>query len=436
MIRGRSASVLLLGLLLACGGSESTPASAPATAPTTAPATAPGPTSPSSGDAAAGAWTPERLADLPLAAFSTAGRLTTPIPTDPAYDEALARLGAVVDAHATDPTNPWAVSHGLLARGADLRLSDGRLAIDGLFADYAELVEIGGARLPAFPEARGATRIEPHTDLLLKAMTEAGVSPDRAVQVGGQPFTVGDLYRSSLATTWLDAARDHASFASPTDVPWTLQALAAWAPPDGLRWVATDGTAMDLRTLTTFAVAVLVKESAFMTDAMRQGTDFQRQGQGIFQYTCGGAHLLQGAAYAVARGFGGDAERAAIEAQVPLMFYRLPRELRIYDQAEAAMPQHRLRLTVQRLKFLGHFLESMSKLAILGFFQPDADQLAAMRGAADQLVSVVFALEKGGAFDKMDELRTQDEQLYLDLVGDSAHALRGLELALGRGAVH
>ena len=32
----------------------------------------------------------------------------------------------------------------------------------------------------------------------------------------------------------------------------------------------------------------------------------------------------------------------------------------------------------------------------------------------------------------MDALRTEQEQVYLDLIGDSAHAINGLEIALGR----
>ena len=43
--------------------------------------------------------------------------------------------------------------------------------------------------------------------------------------------------------------------------------------------------------------------------------------------------------------------------------------------------------------------------------------------------------QKQGAFDKLPEIRAKDEQIYLDIIGDSGHAVRGLELALGRGKV-
>ena len=98
-------------------------------------------------------------------------------------------------------------------------------------------------------------------------------------------------------------------------------------------------------------------------------------------------------------------------------------------------PKHRLKLTVQRLKFLGHFLESMSKLGALGYYTPGDTQLALLEGAAQHLVLTVKKLEDLRAFQKLDQLRTEDHQLYLDIVGDSAHAVRGLELAIGRGTL-
>jgi hypothetical protein len=199
--------------------------------------------------------------------------------------------------------------------------------------------------------------------------------------------------------------------------------------------VATDGTAMDLDDLTTFAVAVLTKESAFLIDAMQRGQPFERSGQALFSYTCGGSHLLQGASYAVARGYGTPRDRKAVEVQVPLLFYRLPIELGIYDVAMKRNPKHRVRLLVQRMKFLGHFLETMGKMEAMGLYVPDEKQSQRLEGAAQNLVLTVEALKKTGTFDNMETLRQKDEQLYLDVVGDAAHALRGLRLATGAGTL-
>ena len=108
------------------------------------------------------------------------------------------------------------------------------------------------------------------------------------------------------------------------------------------------------------------------------------------------------------------------------------------QSASTAQREHstfRLKLTVQRLKFLGHWLETVSKMQAMGLFVPDAVQLTTIEGAAQNLVVTVNDLQKQGAFDKLPEIRAKDEQIYLDIIGDSGHAVRGLELALGRGKV-
>lgn len=357
-----------------------------------------------------------------------------PLDADPVFDRALGVLGRVVDTYGSDPGIPWAISHALLARGADFTVNDGTPAVDWLFSEYGEEFQAGGHTLVRFPLDRGEVRVEPHADLLLKVFTEIGVDPARPVQVQGHPHTVADLYRGSVLTTFLDPRRNHSSFASPNDLPWAIQALSAWSGGP-LRWAATDGTPMNLDTVVTFSLAVLLQETRFLDDAMKAGADFDKEDQGIFSYTCGGAHLLQGVATAVAMGRGPPDAAQKVREQVPIAFYRLPRELRIYDAAQKEHPDQEIRLVEQRLKFTGHFLETMSKLASLGFYVPDAEQKRLLTGAAQQLVLSTTALHRLGAFDQLPAMREEDEQLFLDIVGDCAHATRGLELALGRGTV-
>ena len=98
-------------------------------------------------------------------------------------------------------------------------------------------------------------------------------------------------------------------------------------------------------------------------------------------------------------------------------------------------PDITLKLLDQRLKFLGHFLETAHKLAALGLYAPDASQRAQLDAALDELVKTVEFLHESGVFDELAKLRFQDVQTYLDLVGDSAHALRGIDLATGRGTI-
>lgn len=428
---------MILLLALACAGGES---------PTVAPAeTKPAP--PVADNAPKPADTPPaapsqpviwRLDNIDQLVPKAPARVTTvgrPLPANPVYDTALQSLGAIVERYAGDPLNPWAISHGVLARGSEFRLANGDPAIPHLFAAYAEPRAVGARTFVGFPASLGEIRVEPHTDLLLKNMGEVGVAPDAVFATRQGNVSVADLYRHTVLKTYLVPQKNHSSFDGPNDMPWGLQALAQWAPDSELQWVSTDGAAMDLDFLTSFTVAVLTQESAFMFEAMQRGQRFQRQGQPLFSYTCGAAHLVQGAAYAVARGFGTAMDRKAVEAQVPLLFYRLPIELSIYDDAMKRNPKHRVRLLVQRMKFLGHFLETTGKMQATGLFVPTDEQMQAIEGAAQNLVLVVQGLEAQGVFANMEELRKQDEQLYLDVVGDASHAVRGLELALGRGTV-
>lgn len=380
-------------------------------------------------------WSADNIRDLVPAAPTRTGIVSKAIPALPAYEETIRVLGAVVDSRAADPDNAWAIAHGVLARGAGFRLPDSRPAIGHLFATWAEPRSVGTLTLIGFPTTRNGAPVEPHTDLILKNIGEVGLLPSETFPAGGSSVTVADLYRYTLLRTFLIPGQNESSYQNPNDMPWGVQALAQWAPAEELRWTAANGTKMDMDDLTHFLVAVLHQESAFMFAAMGKGERFQRTGQTLFSYTCGGAHIVQGASYAVARGFGKPEDRKAVAAQAQLLLYRLPIELSIYDEATRQNPKHRLRLMVQRMKFLGHFLESISKMQALGLFTPDAAQLATIEGAAQNLTLTVSALDQYKAFDRLDEIRAAEEQLYLDIVGDSAHAVRGLELALGRGSI-
>ncbi len=347
-------------------------------------------------------------------------------------------LEKVVRTYGLDAGNPWAVKHALIALGPDAKLPDGRSAVDALFQDYAEEVELQGQTLIAFPKLKEvpgseSIRIEPHTDLLLKGLAEAGVKPDHAVSVQGHPHVVGDLYRESLFHVWV--SKDQVWTTSWNDVPWTLYGLAAWAPDD-LAWVAEGGHPMTMDALTSATVAQLHSETQFLRDAMAKGEKVEKQKQGIFAYTCGGAHLLQGAAFAVARGFGTPEDRASIEAEVPSLFYRFDLELAQVDEALTKHPEYRVVLLVQRMKFLGHFLETGHELAALGFYTATPEQAEILERAAGELLISVVLLRELGAFEELPQLKnTEKHQQYLDLVGDAAHALHGLNLAFGRDSV-
>jgi hypothetical protein len=367
-------------------------------------------------------------------------KATTPYPlvADGEMEAALKALKRLVAQETADPHNPWAIAHGLLALGEGLQLSDGKSAVDGLFESYAQRVSTEGHPLIAFPQRAPGPNgedilVEPHTDLVMKVLAEIGIRLDRTVEVEGGAHQVGELYYDTVLSTYLDISSGASSFSSPNDMPWGLQAVATYAPED-LQWTA-QGKTQSLDQLTEFIVHVLTMESKGLFERMTQGGEFFKDGKGIFAYTCGGAHLLQGSAYLVGKGFGGESERQKIEAQIRLLFWRFPRELALYDRVVEDNPQQELVITVQQLKFVGHWVESVNKMAAMKLFDPTADQQAAMGEAVRILVATAKRLKRTGAMDNLADLRKGNEQLYLDIVGDAAHAVRGMELALGRGHI-
>jgi hypothetical protein len=405
--------------LLACGGSEPTITTKPM-APAPKPVAPPAPTV-SVTAVPDIAW---RMPEQGVA--SPAAR-----PAEPGLVGARASLEELVVQHARDPQNPWAISHALLALGADIQLTNDADAVDWLFETYAKNATVGNEPGIRFPRKDGAIRIEPHTDLILKALTEAAVSPDREVSVEGKTRSVADLYRHSLGRVWVDG--DQVSVGAWNDTPWALQALATWAPSD-LSWTS-EGRAMTLDLFTAAVVAKLSSETAFMRTAMASGQTVKKRGQGIFAYTCGGAHLLQGSAYAVWRGYGDASSRQSIVDEVAVLYWRLTIELAAVDQALQQHPEYAVVLLEQRMKFLGHFLESTHKLAAMGFYEPTDEQRLVLETARNELVKTVGVLESMGVFERLNEMRVSNEQTYLDFVGDAAHALRGIDLSTGAATV-
>ncbi|MEM9692977.1 MAG: hypothetical protein AAGA56_10555, partial [Myxococcota bacterium] len=381
---------------------------------------------------------------LRLAAPPCRARTAHPVVANEETKRVQRILGQVVQTYGRAHDNPWAVSHAMLALGPDLTLDNGRAAVDHLFETYAEEVDVGGRTLVHFPAARGSTRIEPHADLLLKALTEGGVSPERKVTVGGRPHTVADLYRHSLHSFWVEGER--VSCGEWDDVPWTLQGLVAWANGDA-SWVGANGKRQSLDRATAAAAERLGIEYRPIQLMQRQweragrlgNPPFARDGQAILSYTCGGAHLLQGVAYAVGAGLGGPEARRTLEESVSAMRYRLRAELAVIDRTIAERPSLVVPLLAQRLKFTGHMVESLHKLSAVGLLARDSEAQADVEKAQAELVRTVLALEQSGLFDRMPALREDGrpelEQLYLDIVGDSAHALRGLGLAAGEATL-
>jgi hypothetical protein len=374
------------------------------------------------------------------------GKTAVPIARTPHLERAYATLRRIVENHALDPGDAWAIAHGMLALGPDVTLPNGAMPIDFLFDRYANVVRVEGEDLVAFPPNEGVIRIEPHTDLLLKTITESGAGPERVVTVDERSFPLSALYRSSLREAWVAGKTTSFMDHGFNDAPWALQGLAAWAPRD-LAWIAEGGREMTLAGFTHATTETLVEETRHLSDAKARGELVKKDTRaGIFRYTCGGQHLLQGAAYAVARGFGNAQDATRVCEQLDLLVWRIDVELGSIDPLmENAERPIRVVLLEQRLKFLGHFLETVHRIHATKTCNPQPHHLAASERAAAELAKTVEDVAALGIWDDLQAVRADTtldqyrkggrEQVYLDFVGDAAHAVRGIDLATGRATL-
>jgi len=334
-----------------------------------------------------------------------------PEPTpDPAADLARDILREVVEREAADPANAWALAHGILARGKDFKASDGRSAVEVLAADFLN-------EDVSFPKLRGEVRVEPHTDLVLKTLVEAGVALD-------EPLAAGKPTLRALLE--VSQGRFDGTLPEPNDAPWSIQAYCQ----AGTDW---DGTEAASRAL----LARVEAETMFLRRAMAAGETVQKRKQDIFAYTCGGAHLIGGATACAAAGWPRKGNTPArVQTLIDLYLFRVPLETQLVDQSIQAYPQLAPILHNQDIKFLGHLLEVLAKAQRDGLWTPTEAEDLVLRNAEARLLAQVIMLKQAGVYEAaaMDQLAGDPEtfQFYLDLVGDACHALNGLRI---RGAL-
>lgn len=363
----------------------------------------------------------------------TARRIETAVESSEAIRRTQQRLDNAVRKHALNPRLPWAIGHALVALGPSLTLDNGADAVEWLFSEYGERVAIGDEWGVVFPERKGNILVEAHPSLFLKALADSGVDPKTPVTVAGAPQVVGDLYRGVLATEWFDSKTNRSSHGKVNEVAWSLFGLTSWSAP-GTQWTDAKGRTSHLDALTNFAATALAADTRFLAASMETGTPFTKRGQGIFQYTCGGAHLIQAVVHANLLGFGDVPDEGPFVTQLRLLMHRLPMELAQIDAGMKISPRHAIPLAIQRLKLTGHALETLGRISASGHPNgPTQDDLALV---IRELVFSVDLLDRLRVFEQLHITASENHQMFLDVVGDSAHALRGLAIVQGHQPVH
>lgn len=335
---------------------------------------------------------------------------------------------------AADPTNPWALAHGAKTFGPSFLASDGRRASEVIFHDFLlrnQLPDGGvgeGAPFGFLRYAADGTPIEPHSNLNTKALlTDARVPAgekfktawgEASLQQLVEAIKLGFRHVPSNPKYW-------------EDVGWTLSIFAATQKP-GAKWKTGDGAEVSVDQLFEDALTELEKETAELKDGqLKHLPSVPKRKQGVYAHSCGGLHFVQGVlAWArhpsVKKKWG-----KRLDDQIAIHFYRLDSERVQYDaayqQALAGMPQYKLPILVQMVKFYGHWLETVAHFQSDFGWKPNAAQKQDINRAKAFLDMAVRALEEAKAFENMPQLKRTQPQVYLDLIGDSCHAAHGLE---------
>lgn len=335
---------------------------------------------------------------------------------------------------AADSTNPWALAHGIKTLGPSFLASDGRKAVDVIVHDFLlrNLLADGGPG-PGAPYGylrygKDGTPIEPHTNLNTKAMVADAKMPlSTKLQASWGPITLKQLVDSVKLGF-------HHSPQVPEywrDVGWTLGIFAVTEKP-GATWKASDGTVINLDQVFDDALTELESETAEIKAGMEKHLpQVDKNKKGVYAHSCGGLHFVQGVlAWArhpsVKKKWG-----TRLDDQVAIHFYRLESERRQYEaayqQALTSMPQFKLPVLVQMVKFYGHWLETVAHFRDDFGFKPTELQKQDINRAKAFLDIAVRALEESKSLEQMTQLKTTQKQIYLDLIGDSCHAAHGLE---------
>lgn len=335
---------------------------------------------------------------------------------------------------AADPTNPWALAHGIKTLGPGFLASDGRKAAEVIVHDFLmrnTLADGGPGHGAPYGFARyGAdgTPIEPHTNLNTKAfIADAKMPLNTKFQASWGPLTLKQLLESAKA------GFRHSPKVPEywRDVGWTLSMFAFTQRP-GAKWKTSDGQTLELDQVFDDAMRQLELETAELKGGLEKHLpQIDKRRQGIYAHSCGGLHFVQGVLAwarhpAVKKRWG-----PRIDAQIAVHFYRLESERRQYEaayqQALTSLPQFKLPVLVQMVKFYGHWLETVAHFRDDLGWKPTEFQQQDINRAKAFLDIAVRALEESKALEQMEELKKAQKQVYLDLIGDSCHAAHGLE---------
>ncbi len=346
-------------------------------------------------------------------------------------------LKRVMWKHGRDPSNPWLLAHTLLVFGKTLTLPGGQLAVDRIVSGFLKFKKMKGVEVPYFPAGSSRVRIEPHPSMHLKTFLELGIPLSRKFKVGKRTVTLQQMLDGVYK---LFPSNPHGRQIGTQ--AWRFFLLYGRRPKNNQAWAWMNGKGEQVVFIRQVLrmMKYLDKNTSFLRIMKSRGVKvipkLKLRRQHIYGESCGGFHLIQAAARWMSHPSLKKRLTPLLHAQIELMYYRLGGEVRLYTQLFKKYQKHaayRFIILLQQLKFLGHFLETIADLYHWGLHTPTKKQRKQIRDAVRLTVVTVMLLSRLGWFERLEQLKARSHQLYLDLLGDSAHTTHALILIRDTG---
>jgi hypothetical protein len=344
-------------------------------------------------------------------------------------DKTLGILTQVVEDYCRDASEPWAAVHGVLANGKEFKLSDKRPALETSILTH---VKIEKGRLTFEGFKKNGEPVEPHPGLFAKVALEVGdkLDSDALKKMG---IDANRLAKDALAN--LDLTQ------SLHNQEWMLELLFRVGAADKQK----AGAEKALKLLETEQSYI----EPFLKNRSRSIETFEKKAHrvkgrpvadAIHRYYCGGTHLFHAVTLAISKDFLGADGKKRYAKQMQILLFRAQAESRYWDrqmgkvyEAKMSRGQRAYYLDLfytQKLKILGHCLESWHKARLWKAYVASKDDHKYVVQITKELESTVEAIESRGLFRRIPQLqiKKQTRQMRRDLIGDSAHALYGLKL--------
>lgn len=378
------------------------------------------------------------------------GKPLPPVTLAATLPNAITAANEITSHYARELNNASTLVHCVRAFGKNFKLNDGSSAMDFLCSRFAAEKEVNGKRYVCFTR-----EAEVHENSFLKTFLEAGVSPDRAITVGANRYTLQDLGESARSLFRCDT--NNFNRYEPNligqHLPWGLIAFSILIPPTQPTWVNAYGETINLPEVIDRSLAVFESTCAEIPEAASrpdgESVDFRKA---ISKFSCAGMHNVYSYYSLLKHGYKNnelearlsklldntllrmktdsqaiDREADAAKGQGPELVSRMAFE----DQSgrvatKGAAPANVLEVMRYRLqiRMLGHALEAVNYIQLHKLYTLTATQRG-RRHAGEQLLH-----------DYLVKLRATDLQPFMNwypkFVSDAviavAHAARGLKL--------